>query len=74
MIGLRRHSTGRERIFADPGLSGLVKLVRVAMQGAGQRAAFLKKGYFGLDPLMSTTSGSGFAIPTHSTRQNGRSK
>ena len=64
-----------ERIFANPGLSGLMKLVRVAMQGAGQRAAFLKKGYFGLDPKsMSTTPGSGFTIPTHSTRQNGRSK
>ena len=51
MIGLRRHSTGTERIFANPGLSGLMKLVRVAMQGAGQRAAFLKKGYFGLEPI-----------------------
>ena len=40
-----------ERIYTDPGLSGLVKLVRVAMQGAGQRAAFLKTGYFGLDPV-----------------------
>ncbi len=40
-----------ERIYSDRGLSGLVQLVRVAMQGAGQRAAFLKKGYFGVDPV-----------------------
>ena len=40
----------QERIFVNPGLAGLMKLVRVAMQGAGQNAAFLKKGLFSLEP------------------------
>jgi hypothetical protein len=40
-----------ERLFTNPRVAGLMKLVRVAMQGAGQKAAVLKKGYFGLDPL-----------------------
>jgi Arc-like DNA binding domain len=40
-----------ERTYANPHTSGLMNLVRAAMQGAGQNAAFLKKGYFGLEPL-----------------------
>jgi hypothetical protein len=38
-----------ERIFVNPGLAGLMKLIRVAMQGAGQKAAFLKKDFFSLE-------------------------
>jgi hypothetical protein len=40
-----------ERVYANPHASGLMKLVRAAMQGAGQNAAFLKKGHFDLEPL-----------------------
>jgi hypothetical protein len=56
-------SFATERIYTNPGLSGLVKLVRVAMQGAGQRAAFLKKGYFGLDPVNVDDIGRWFHDP-----------
>ncbi len=40
-----------ERIYANPHTSGLMKLVRAAVQGAGQNAAFFKKGHFDLEPL-----------------------
>jgi len=40
-----------ERLFEHPALYGLMKLLAVAMRGAGQRTALLKKGYFGLDPI-----------------------
>jgi Arc-like DNA binding domain len=39
-----------ERVLA-PGLSGLMKLVTVAMQDAGQRAKASKEGFFGLSPM-----------------------
>jgi hypothetical protein len=56
-------SFAAERIYTNPSLSGLIKLVRVAMQGAGQRAAFLKKGYFGFDPVKVDEIGLWFHDP-----------
>jgi Arc-like DNA binding domain len=41
----------KERLFEHPSLYGLMKLVMVAMRGAGQRAAVLQKNFFGLDPV-----------------------
>ena len=63
-----------ERVFANRGLYGLMKLIAVAMQGAGQRANMFKKGFSALGSVNVDDTQLWFHDPYEFDQAKGRPK